>query len=138
MKNAEVVPRETVIAPGGRVGNVNGGVGRGLHQSYCLLLAESPSLEAAQRLRLMEATTDGFRLAEADLQMRGPGEFFGTRQSGLPDFRVASLLDTRLIELARDEAARMLEDDPDMSKPEHAALAREVARLFDEVTGEVH
>ena len=115
-----------------------GRVGRGSDQSYCLLLAESPSFEAQQRLRLMEETTDGFRLAEADLQMRGPGEFFGTRQSGLPDLRVASLLDTRLIELARAEATRLLEDDPDLAKPEHADLARVVYRLFEEVTGEVH
>ena len=115
-----------------------GRVGRGGDQAYCLLLAESPSLEAQQRLRLLEETTDGFRLAEADLRMRGPGEFFGTRQSGLPDFRVASLLDTRLIELARSEAARLLEEDPDLTKPEHAALAQMVARLFQEVTGEVH
>ncbi len=115
-----------------------GRVGRGGDQSYCLLLAESPSPEAQRRLRLMQETTDGFRLAEADLQMRGPGEFFGTRQSGLPDFRVASLLDTRLIELARAEAARLLEDDPDLQQQEHAALAQEVARLFQQVTGEVH
>jgi ATP-dependent DNA helicase RecG len=115
-----------------------GRVGRGADQSYCLLLAESPSPEAQQRLRLIEGTTDGFRLAEADLHMRGPGEFFGTRQSGLPDFRVASLLDTRLIELARSEAERLLEEDPELSKPEHAALSGLVARLFDEVTGEVH
>ncbi|MEX1255194.1 MAG: ATP-dependent DNA helicase RecG [Dehalococcoidia bacterium] len=115
-----------------------GRVGRGGDQSYCLLLAESPSSEAQQRLRLMEETTDGFRLAEADLRMRGPGEFFGTRQSGLPDFRVASLLDTRLIELAREEAARLLEEDPHLDKPEHAALARDVTRLFQQVTGEVH
>ena len=115
-----------------------GRVGRGGDQAYCLLLAESPSLEAQERLRLLEETTDGFRLAEADLQMRGPGEFFGTRQSGLPDLRVASLLDTRLIELARSEATRLLEEDPDLAQPEHAALAREVQRLFQEVTGEVH
>ena len=115
-----------------------GRVGRGADQSYCLLLAESPSLEAQQRLRIMQETTDGFRLSEADLQMRGPGEFFGTRQSGLPDFRIASLLDTRLIELARTEAASILEQDPGLSKPEHAGLAREAARLFEHVTGEVH
>ncbi|MGB2694689.1 MAG: ATP-dependent DNA helicase RecG [Dehalococcoidia bacterium] len=115
-----------------------GRVGRGADQSYCLLLSESPSLEAQQRLRLMEETTDGFRLAEADLQMRGPGEFFGTRQSGLPDFRVASLLDTRLIELARTEATQILEDDPDLSKPEHQALAALVASLSERVTAELH
>jgi ATP-dependent DNA helicase RecG len=115
-----------------------GRVGRGADQSYCLLLAESPSAEAQERLRLMQETTDGFRLAEADLQMRGPGEFFGTRQSGLPDFRVASLLDTRLIELARREAQGILDQDPDLKKPEHELLAREVTRLFAHVTGEVH
>jgi ATP-dependent DNA helicase RecG len=115
-----------------------GRVGRGADQSYCLLLAESPSLEAQQRLRLMQETTDGFRLAEADLHMRGPGEFFGTRQSGLPDFRVASLLDTRLIELARTEAQRILDADPDLSMPQHAALGREATRLFERVTAEVH
>jgi ATP-dependent DNA helicase RecG len=115
-----------------------GRVGRGADQSYCLLLAESPSADAQQRLRLMQETTDGFRLADADLRMRGPGEFFGTRQSGLPDFRVASLLDTRLIELARQEAQRLLDEDPDLSQPDHAALARETARLFEIVTGEVH
>ena len=115
-----------------------GRVGRGDDQAYCLLLAESPSFDAQQRLRLMEETTDGFRLAEADLQLRGPGEFFGTRQSGLPDFRVASLLDTRLIELARSEADRILEEDPELAAPEHAALAAIVRRLFEEVTGEVH
>ena len=115
-----------------------GRVGRGGDQAYCLLLSESPSAEAQQRLRLMVETTDGFKLAEADLRMRGPGEFFGTRQSGLPDFRVASLLDVRLIELARAEAVRLLEEDPELSKPEHEGLAREVERLFAAVSGEVH
>ena len=139
------VPNATVMLVEGadrfglaQLHQLRGRVGRGGDQSYCLLLAESPSQDAQQRLRLMEETTDGFRLADADLRMRGPGEFFGTRQSGLPDFRVASLLDTRLIELARTEAAGILEDDPDLAKPEHAALAREVERLFQQVTGEVH
>ena len=87
---------------------------------------------------MMEETSDGFQLAEADLRMRGPGEFFGTRQSGLPDFRIASLLDTRLIELARTEAAAILEDDPDLKQPEHAALAQIVERLYQHVSDEVH
>jgi ATP-dependent DNA helicase RecG len=115
-----------------------GRVGRGADQSYCLLLSESPSAEAQQRLRLMQETTDGFALAEADLRMRGPGEFFGKRQSGLPDFHVASLFDTRLIELARKEAERLLRNDPGLSRPEHAALAVEVARMMEVVTGELH
>jgi ATP-dependent DNA helicase RecG len=115
-----------------------GRVGRGGDQAYCLLLSESPSQEAQQRLRLMQETTDGFRLAEVDLQMRGPGEFFGTRQSGMPDLRVANLLDARLIALAREEAERLLEEDLALSKPEHASLAKQVRRLFQDVTGEVH
>jgi ATP-dependent DNA helicase RecG len=115
-----------------------GRVGRGADQSYCLLLAEDPSFEAQERMRLLEQTNDGFQLAQADLEMRGPGEFFGTIQSGLPDLRVASLLDTRLIELARSEAETILSDDPDLSKPEHAALTQTVARLFERVSGELH
>jgi ATP-dependent DNA helicase RecG len=115
-----------------------GRVGRGAEQSFCLLLSESPSAEAQQRLRLMQETNDGFRLAEADLRMRGPGEFFGKRQSGLPDFRVASLFDTRLIELARREAERLLDRDPELSQPEHAALAAEVARMIETVTADAH
>jgi ATP-dependent DNA helicase RecG len=115
-----------------------GRVGRGADQSYCLLLSESPSLEAQERLRLLEETTDGFRLAQADLEIRGPGEFFGTMQSGLPDLRVASLLDTKLIELARTEAATILDDDPDLSKPENAGLKQTVSRLFERVSDELH
>jgi ATP-dependent DNA helicase RecG len=115
-----------------------GRVGRGGEQSYCLLLAESPSPDAQERLRLMQRTNDGFALAEADLRMRGPGEFFGVRQSGLPNFRVADLLDTRLIELARHEAEHIIAEDPDLQSPSHAALKTQVDRLFQEVTGEVH
>jgi len=115
-----------------------GRVGRGDEQAYCLLLSDSPSQEARQRLKLMEETTDGFRLAEADLEMRGPGEFFGTRQSGLPELKVARLTDVALIELARSEAAALLESDPDLARPEDALLGREVRRLEQQVTGEVH
>ncbi|MDP2949040.1 MAG: helicase-related protein, partial [Chloroflexota bacterium] len=78
-----------------------GRVGRGEHQSYCILLSENPSEEAQERLRLMETIYDGFRLAEEDLRLRGPGEYFGTRQTGLPDLRVARLSDVDLIEKAR-------------------------------------
>jgi ATP-dependent DNA helicase RecG len=70
----------------------------------------------------MEQTTDGFRLAELDLEQRGPGDFLGTRQAGLADLRMARLTDVRLIERARREASLVLEVDPDLSQPEHAAL----------------
>ena len=88
-----------------------GRVGRGADQSYCLLLAEDPRDEARKRLELMEETTDGFRLAEADMQMRGPGQFFGTKQSGVPGLKVARLTDVKIIEMTRKEAERMLDAD---------------------------
>jgi len=103
-----------------------GRVGRGEHQSYCLLLAESPSLGGEQRLKTIETTQDGFVLAEEDLKMRGPGEFFGTRQSGLPDLKVAKLGDVRVLEEARQAAQDLFRQDPTMSQPEHQLLAKKV------------
>jgi len=108
-----------------------GRVGRGEHQSYCLLLAESPSLEGQQRLRIIETTHDGFLLAEEDLKMRGPGEFFGTRQSGLPDLKVAKLGDIHVLEQARKAALELFQQDPEMSRPEHQQLARKVREFWE-------
>ena len=108
-----------------------GRVGRGEHQSYCILLAETPSAEAKERLSLLERTQDGFALAEEDLKLRGPGEFFGTRQSGLPDLKMAKLSDMILLELARKEAIRLFNTDPFLQRPEHKLLAREVSRFWD-------
>jgi len=108
-----------------------GRVGRGIHQSYCLLLTDSPSLEAKERLSLLERTQDGFAVAEEDLRMRGPGEFFGTRQSGLPELRMAKLSDVQLLNLARKEAIDLFNKDPYLRKPEHQLLAAEVNRLWN-------
>ncbi|HIC93606.1 MAG TPA: DNA helicase RecG, partial [Anaerolineae bacterium] len=107
-----------------------GRVRRGKHQSYCLLLAESPSAEGQERLRAIESTQDGFVLAEKDLELRGPGEFFGTRQSGLPDLKLARLSDVRILELARAEAQALFREDPDLSKPEHRLLARKLEEFW--------
>jgi ATP-dependent DNA helicase RecG len=107
-----------------------GRVGRGREQSYCMLLAENPSEIGRERLDLIEKIRDGFQLAEEDLRLRGPGEFFGTRQSGLPDLRMAKLSDVALLELARDEAIRLFEEDPGLEKPEHHLLAKELARVW--------
>ena len=115
-----------------------GRVGRGAEQSYCLLLSEEPSEEAQRRLQLMEETSDGFRLAEADMEMRGPGQFFGTKQSGLPGLRVARLSDVRLIELTRVEAERMLDEDAGLTEPEHRLLNRRVAQLIESIVDEEH
>ena len=106
---------------------LRGRVGRGAAKSHCLLLTGSSGAEwgpaARERLKVMEETTDGFRIAEADLELRGPGEFLGTRQSGLPDFAVAELTrDQEILQEAREEAFALVHSDPDLAKPENAAL----------------
>lgn len=91
---------------------LRGRVGRGEHQSYCVLLADPKSDEGKERMQSMTETNDGFRLAEKDLELRGPGDFFGRKQSGLPDFKVADLVhDYRILETARKDATDMLETD---------------------------
>jgi len=107
-----------------------GRVGRGEHPSYCLLVSELASPEAAERLAAVEATTDGFALAQKDLELRGPGEFLGVRQSGFPDLRMAPLTDLRLLETVREAASRFFEDDPELARPEHRLLARRVAETW--------
>jgi ATP-dependent DNA helicase RecG len=107
-----------------------GRVGRGSEQSYCMLLAENPSEVGRARLDLIENIQDGFQLAEEDLKLRGPGEFFGTRQSGLPDLRMARLSDVKLLELARAEAIRLFDKDPGLKKTEHKLLSLELARVW--------
>ena len=84
-----------------------GRVGRGKHQSYCYVLSADASIQAQERLGVFQDTDDGFRLAEQDLRLRGPGDFIGVRQSGIPAMKIADLNDTRLIELARQLAARI-------------------------------
>ncbi len=103
---------------------LRGRVGRGEWKSYCILLTSGRLGEEAQhRIDAMTATNDGFRIAEVDLELRGPGEFFGTRQSGLPEFRAAELLrDTSLLEEARREASGIVSRDPELADPAHRAL----------------
>ena len=103
---------------------LRGRVGRGPWKSYCILLGSGKlSAEARRRIDAMTETQDGFRIAEVDLELRGPGTFFGTRQSGLPEFRVADLLrDGRVLEEARQEAFPLVAADPSFQRPEHRAL----------------
>jgi ATP-dependent DNA helicase RecG len=103
---------------------LRGRIGRGRYPSKCILLAQYRSSEEAKvRLRAMEKTTDGFKIAEEDLTLRGPGEFFGIRQSGLPDFRVAHIIrDTAILIEARKEAFRLVQEDPELVHPSHAGL----------------
>ena len=113
-----------------------GRVGRGTAQSYCMLLAENPSEIGNQRLKIIEETQNGFILAEEDLKLRGPGEFFGTRQSGLPDLRMARLSDVHILEMARREATSLFQTDPVLRKPEHGLLVKELNRVWRNKTGE--
>jgi ATP-dependent DNA helicase RecG len=103
---------------------LRGRVGRGPWKSYCILLtAGRLGEDAERRVQAMVETGDGFKLAEVDLELRGPGEFFGTRQSGLPEFRVADLLrDAALLEDARREAQTIVASDPELRAPEHRGL----------------
>lgn len=103
---------------------LRGRVGRRDIPSSCILLADYKcSVDARKRLKVMEKTTDGFAIAEEDLAIRGPGDFLGTRQSGLPDFRIASIIrDARILNDAKEDAFQLAERDPFLKKPEHAIL----------------
>lgn len=114
-----------------------GRVGRGPYQSYCLLLADSPGEEARERLKLVERIQDGFELAEEDLRLRGPGDTFGTRQSGIPNLRVARITDHHILTLARQEAIRILDSDPQMATKENADLSRKMLDISAGLTDEV-
>lgn len=109
---------------------LRGRVGRGVHKSYCILLmGYAVSEEARQRTQWMEETNDGFKIAEYDLELRGPGEFLGTRQSGLPGFRLAHLVrDVVILQEARQAAFQIFQKDPKLENPENKILRQELLR----------
>jgi ATP-dependent DNA helicase RecG len=107
-----------------------GRVGRGEHQSYCILLADEVTGDAEERLLALEKSNDGFLLAEKDLEIRGPGEFLGRRQSGLPELHLASLSDMEMLEIGRQEAQLIYDEDPDLNNPEHEGLREKVSALW--------
>lgn len=110
---------------------LRGRVGRGGHQSYCILIASPKTDEGRARLKAMTGTSDGFALAEEDLRLRGPGEFHGTRQSGLPEFKIADLLrDWKALEAAREEALALVQKDPYFKSAESRALLEEMHARF--------
>ena len=112
---------------------LRGRVGRGDIPSYCILIAHhSGSEDARKRLRIMGKTNDGFKIAEEDLAIRGPGEFMGIRQSGLPDFRIANIVrDAKLLNDARREAFSFIADDPRLERPEHSILKEVLIRRWE-------
>ncbi|MCS7172609.1 MAG: ATP-dependent DNA helicase RecG [Armatimonadetes bacterium] len=111
---------------------LRGRVGRGGQKAYCILIAEPSTEEGRQRLEALARTTDGFEIAQVDLELRGPGELFGTRQHGLPDFRVANpLRDGALLERSREAASLLLAADPRLERPEHQALRRALLARYE-------
>ncbi|WP_420640629.1 ATP-dependent DNA helicase RecG [Candidatus Leptofilum sp.] len=131
------VPNSTVMLIDGanrfglaQLHQFRGRVGRGQHQSYCILVADSDTPDAEERLSALTQTNDGFALAEKDLEIRGPGEFFGRRQSGLPELKLASLLDMDMLKIAQTEAQTIAEADPNLAQPEHQLLRQRVAKFW--------
>ena len=111
---------------------LRGRVGRGVHKSWCVLMAHDPTEEAKQRLRVLVKTSDGFAVAEEDLKLRGPGDFFGSRQHGLPEMHIAELtgsMDT--LKEAQEAAKSVIEMDPELIDPELTPLREHIARLFE-------
>jgi len=115
---------------------LRGRVGRGAAASACYLIADPTTDEARQRLNVIGATNDGFVLAEKDLEIRGPGELFGTRQSGLPPFRVADLMrDRELLNMARRDAAAWIKASPHLDRPEEALVKRRLKKTYGDALG---
>lgn len=106
---------------------LRGRVGRGAHQSFCILIADPKNEDAKARMEIMVRTTDGFEISEEDLRIRGPGEIAGLRQSGNLDFKVADLIqDGKMLEVARQAAIKLIKFDPDLTRSEHQLLAERV------------
>ena len=111
---------------------LRGRVGRGAAESWCFLVSDNASESVQKRLKFLCSTSDGFAVAQYDLETRGPGDFFGSRQHGLPTLQIADLMnDTRTLHAAQSEAAALLAEDPLLERPEHSLLARQVEQMFD-------
>jgi ATP-dependent DNA helicase RecG len=110
---------------------LRGRVGRGQKESFCFLFGEPKTAESKERLKAMIDSNDGFYLAEVDLKLRGPGDYVGTRQAGLPDFRIADIIKhEKVLEAARAAAEAFLKRDPAIKEPDHQELKQEVLDRF--------
>lgn len=117
---------------------LRGRVGRGSHKSHCILIYSSKTNICKERMEIMEQTNDGFKISEKDLEIRGPGEFFGTRQHGLPELKVANIFKhIKILKLAQEEARNILKNDKNLSKNENILLKKEIIEKFSDINKEI-
>ena len=117
---------------------LRGRVGRGKHKSHCILIYNSKTNICKERIEIMEQTNDGFKISEKDLEIRGPGEFFGTRQHGLPELKVANIFKhIKILKLAQEEARNILKYDKNLNKQEHLLLKKEIIQKFSNIDEEI-
>jgi ATP-dependent DNA helicase RecG len=109
---------------------LRGRIGRGKYKSTCILITDAQNEAAQRRMKVMTSTTDGFKIADEDLKMRGPGDFFGSRQHGLPEMKIAMLTDTAILNEANRFARGIIIDDPDFIKEENRNLKDAISELF--------
>lgn len=114
---------------------LRGRVGRGREQSYCMLITEGQSQVAQDRAKILENSGDGFYIAEEDLKLRGPGEFFGTKQHGIPQLQIADLVKhLSILEVVKDEAKELLSVDPELKNPENAGIRKKIEERWQHYT----
>lgn len=117
---------------------LRGRVGRGEYQSYCILINESKKKTSMERMRILQKSNDGFEISEKDLEIRGPGEFFGTRQHGIPELRVANLIsDIKILKVVQSEAKLIIEEDPKLELEKHRRLKNRIKNMFKEIDREI-
>ena len=117
---------------------LRGRVGRGSHKSHCILIYSSKTNVCKERMEIMEETNDGFKISEKDLEIRGPGEFFGTRQHGIPELKVANIFKhIKILKLAQEESKFILKQDRNLEKSEHILLKQEIVEKFSSINKEI-
>ncbi len=117
---------------------LRGRVGRGQYQSYCILINESRKNTSMERMRILQKSDDGFEISEKDLELRGPGEFFGTRQHGIPELKVANLIsDIKILKVVQSEANLIIEEDPRLKLDKHKKLKYKIKTMFKEIDREI-